>query len=133
MPKYKTAIKIVRKRSKGRHAFSMGKFEKGDLTSAFDDGLVIVYRKRHWTKRNGRGGPLAIFDTTKNALKFLLGNTNPTNNELQMFECKYKESTEKSLYFRSRITNQVLKLMSYCNMPEGTVFADEVKITKRIQ
>jgi len=133
MTKHKTAIKIVRHRKEDAELYSEGTIKKGDYTSAFDDGLVTLYKKGRWTKRKKVGGPFAVFDTTKNALKFLLGNKNRFNTELQLFECKYKESTEDSLYYRSQITGRTLSEMPGFSVPQGTVFADKVKITKRIQ
>ena len=125
------AIKIVRHREEDSKLYDRKVFKKGDYTSAFDDGLLTIYKQGRWTKRNSDGGPFAVFDTTKNALKFILENKNRLNTQLQLFECKYKESTEKALYYT--IYGVLMRKMPNVSVPHGTVFADKVKITKRIQ
>ena len=101
---------------------------KGRLVSCFNDGRDIIYKKNKWTKRPEDCGPLAVFDTLDHALKFLEFVHHIFSPDRVIFECKYKPSKDNLLWFTSWFTNS--KIIKITKVPEGTIFADEVKITK---
>jgi len=99
-----------------------------ELTSCFIDGMVTKYKKRRWTKRPENCGPLAIFNTIESAIYFIRHHGG-LHNDRNLYLCKYKESKEKLLY-KQYATG---KISTWKLTPEGTIFADEVKIIKELK
>jgi len=101
--------------------------DTAEYISAFGLGINTIYKMNEWTKRIKDCGPLAVFDNMEN-IEFFMGrivNFSP----YFVFECEYKESETKELYYLNKG-----KKISYNNMniPRGTKFADEVKLIKRV-
>ena len=106
--------------------------------SAFDDGLVTKYELGKWTVRTNKHGPFAVFDTILNAKRFLKSTWGKNYYKSliyskSFFLCEYDESKEKELYFIYQCFGDVgTKKMLHSNIPKGTIFADRVKLIKKL-
>jgi len=101
------------------HGFKICRIECNEFLSGFIAGESVVYKKKKWTTRPHKCGPLAVFDTLEHAKKFLTGQFRGNR---VIFKCKYKPS--KILFLYTPFSRKI-------DVPLGTKFADKVKITKK--
>ena len=121
--RYKKGIKVCIARTK---CCRCGIDTIKDYVSFMGIGTTKGYKIGEWTEREEGEGPFAVFDSLKNALNFIIYNSIGN-----LFKCKFKKSEEKRLYFTNehgikRYNVSVLKL------PDGTLFADRVKLIKKV-
>lgn len=106
--------------------------------SAFHDGKDVPYEISKWTKRPKNCGALAVFDTIEHAIDFLSNKLlSLRTHEKVLFECKYKKSKCKRLYCERltlpEYTETHIKELPKDEIPKGTMFADKVKLIKKIE
>jgi len=95
-------------------------FRHNSFLSAIAWISSVDYVINKWAKPRTNKGPLAVFDTYRNASNFMRNGCG-----LTIFRCKYKESKIKRLF------DGVEVLMDFC-CPYGTRFADKVKILEKV-
>jgi len=120
--KFKREVKIMEKK-RIRTGFKVcrciGYYE---IVSAFPSlGHSKNYNIGGWTRRPNNCGPLALFDRLQDAEAFL--DRESGEPRLTIFLCEYVESDEHQLYTEYGRAHIV---------PYGTVFADEIKLIKRM-
>jgi len=116
------------RKKKYKQGFKICRFVGGKYFSAFVDGNVTTYKKNRWTKRPKKSGPLAVFDTLKNARDFI-GMYSYINSDFrQIINCVYKESKDKILYMTYEDGDIKKKFFP----PRGTMFAEKVKLSNRV-
>ena len=131
--------KIFRKSKKGIKIcrnWTGNFFEEVDyFVSCYENSNRVIYKKNRWAKRPKKCGSLAVFDTLKHAKEFLSINGGCILDQLDVrrifFTCKYKPSKDVMWnYFYQDHGGQ--KFDNICFIPEGTIYADKVKILKEI-
>jgi len=101
-----------------------------EYTSAFHSGKITKYKLNEWIERESDCGSLAVFDTLLHVKRFL-GCEYPINNApYHVFQCEYEESKVKKIYYTNRYGDKIT--LSLVQVPEGTIFADRVKLIKEI-
>jgi len=103
--------------------------------SATVDAKETVYKQHEFTKRLVDCGPLAVFDNVDHAVAFLLwcsrnrfyrGNIRWC---VALFEVEYKPSKDQTLWYWKNSTKET----AWFTMPNGTQYADEVKLVRPIK
>lgn len=104
--------------------------DDGKIVSAFNDGKIVVYKKKKWIERPKKCGPLAVFDSIESAETFL-----DTVGFIKriLFYCKYKPSKENILYSPYWHWSKERKIKQKKRLPIGTKLANKVKILKEIE
>ena len=94
----------------------------------------LRYIVGRWTRRDEGHGPMALFTKLKDAKRML----RQCGNLLWIYRCEYVPSTETKLWYRdipspAVETLQTLGLEYARSMFPGTVLADAIKLTERVQ
>lgn len=91
---------------------------------------TIEYFEEEWAYPKLGCGPLAVFNTKENARKFKTY-MYEKGQKFVVKKCRFVESKEKEFYYLNPVTQTVQKSKynPSCR-PEGTLFADRVKILK---
>ena len=97
------------------------------LTSCFLDGKTTDYKVGKWTKRPKGCGPLAVFDTYEQAKEFLGYYDDFLQREI--YSCKYRRSTDTCFWY----TGKHSFTSTSDGIPDGTVFANRVKLLEQIE
>lgn len=97
------------------------------LLSAFNYGKTVKYEKNKWIKKHKKRGPLAVFDTLDHAISF-----SPIN--CVIFKCRYKKSRHEKLWYayKGNRRKYYKSETQPKNLPDGTRFADKVKLIRRV-
>lgn len=88
----------------------------------------VEYKPNEWIHPNQGCGPLAVFNTMENLMKFVsffYGLIEPS----EIWECEYEPSEKKRMYMNDKYE----RYLTLGNAPEGTVLADKVKLTKKVR
>lgn len=110
--------------------FKLVRVEPDGLKSCSEKDRVVVYRVNEWTERPSDCGPLAVFDTLENLMRFvtirgwlrIVLNPLPDGIHLVIYTCEIEESKDEYLWTPGR-----LPMVVNC-LPMGTVLADRVKL-----
>ena len=94
---------------------------------------VGLYVPMEWTWRPMGYGGLGVFDTLESAMKFIKNR----RSTLRIFECEYIESDKKGFWYLPPtyfIGSGEYHDAQFMNnpVPEGTVFAEAIKITRMV-
>lgn len=102
-------------------------------------GCKTRYRKGHVTKRKDGCGPLGVFNNLHDAMDFAgTFSTCMTGKiKLVIYEVEYTPSQDHMFWFLHRRWNDT-NPFRICNLgilkvPEGTDFAEEVKVIKKVK
>lgn len=82
------------------------------------------------TIRSLRCGPLTLFDSLENAHRFV-SPRHTTAFSMSIFECEYTQSTSKSLWIHHTRPDWVEEMTH--NFPLGTLFADSITLTNKVE
>lgn len=101
----------------------------------FNDPCGVVYEKDKWTEPLDKSGPLAVFERKGDAINFM---NHMSLYGFQLWKCKFIRSERRELYgLRSRVGRvgafgTLLIKLEALLCPDGTAFADKVKIIERV-
>ena len=95
-------------------------FRHNSFHSAVAWTSAVDYIINKWVKPRENSGPLAVFDTYRNASNFMRNGC-----DMLIFRCKYKESKIDRLF-------DGYEVLYYYQCPDGTQFADKVKILEKV-
>lgn len=113
MEEIKEGFKLVRKNQNKK------------FHSAYLYGYPIEYKINVFVYPTNGDGPLAVFDTFRNAKNFLGGLSKVP---LKIFKCKYTKSEENHLWFMNNKYKFTKK-----TLPIGTICADKVMLIEKIE
>lgn len=99
--------------------------KNGKLYSCTTFGRVYKYKLSKFINRRKNDGPFAVFDSFLNARKFLI-DFFEFGEDYIIYECEIVKSNEQCLYTDRKGVRTAEEL------PEGTVFADKVMLTKEV-
>jgi hypothetical protein len=113
-------------------AYKVVRVKHGKRWSAIIDhqSAVALYARSKVTKRRKDNGPLACFRTLQDAVLFTNSLWPYGGDVVEIWEAKIKESKECALWFWS---NGILEQTCLLDCPFGTVFADSIKLIKRVR
>lgn len=95
----------------------------GVYRSATNCGQITYYIIGETTVRDNQG-PLGVFDTIKNAMKFIEDET--TLRILHILECEAELSSETIMWYINVTNGNIYDTVGWGDMPDGTLYADTV-------
>jgi hypothetical protein len=110
-------------------AYKVVKVKNGKRWSAVVENATVLYATSKWVRQEKGNGPLACFRTLKDAILFANGLLQQ-GYVLEIWQAQIQQSSQPALWYWY---NGMLQEVPQSDCPAGTVFANAVKLIKRVR